>query len=450
MLGLPIINPLHWGFNGTVKQTYDPSGTVRLTLKHSNDKIDFRHFVSQYVPTLKDGHSFQLQHFLFTGILQTMYLSGANFSKCFPVFYGREIVEYSDGGASTADWVMDSWNRKYDMDIYGNFKKAEFEKDEEATHPETWPRLHPRTRYLTEEEKSTVHAGERPLIVITHGLAGGSHEPIIRSLTAKLSMIGGKRFQVVVLNCRGCARSKITNKKLFSAFQTLDLKEFLAREKARNPDRKIYAVGFSFGASLLANYLGEAGDRSDLTAAVTLCNPWDFILCSEKLRNDYWSRKLFSKAITQFLTRLVKVNMGELESPEGSVPEHQPSVENPCLYMCTQSNLERAKRFTQMRQFDDLYTAPSMGFSSADAYYRAGSSINRLHNVQVPLLIINSRDDPVVGPDAIPYTEVKNNPNLLLLTTDLGGHLAYLDENFDSWINLQIASFLYKFDEFIV
>ncbi|SJM85539.1 probable Medium-chain fatty acid ethyl ester synthase/esterase 2 [Zygosaccharomyces bailii] len=449
MSGLPIINPLHWGFNGTVKQTYDPSGTTRLTMRRTKDKIEFRHFVNQYIPTLKDGHSFRLHHFLFTGILQTMYLSTADFSKCFPVFYGREIVEYSDGGASTTDWVMKSWEKKYDLDIYGNYKKLEFERDEEATHPDNWPRLHPRTRYFSEEEKSAVHANEKPLIVIIHGLAGGSHEPMIRSLTAKLSTIAGERFQVVVLNCRGCARSKITNKKLFSAFQTGDLKEFLAREKARHPARKIYAVGFSFGASLLANYLGEVGDKSDLKAAVTLCNPWDFILCSEKMKNDYWSRNLFSKAITQFLTRLVKVNMGELESPEGSVPDHQPSVEDPCLYMCTQSNMERAKKFTQMRQFDDMFTAPSLGFSSAEDYYRAGSSINRLHNVQVPLLIINSKDDPIVGPQAIPYTEAKNNSNVLLLSTDLGGHLAFLNENFDSWINIQIATFLYKFDEFI-
>lgn len=451
MSNLPIINPFNWGFHGTVEHTSSPSGTVKLTLNDDKSKIDFEHFVSQYVPGLKDGSKFTLNKFLFTGILQTMYLSGADFSKCFPVFYGREILKLSDGGSCTVDTVMNSWEKKYDFNQNsGTFNKSEFQKDEQNTHPENWPRLQARTRYLTEKELAEVHDDQRPLVIILHGLAGGSHEPIIRSLTQKLSKNDGEKFQVAVLNCRGCARSKITNKKLFSAFQTGDLKEYIARAKARNPERKIYAVGFSFGASLLAGYLGESGSESNLTAAVTLCCPWNFILCSEKMKKDYWSRNLFSKAITQFLVRLVQVNMGELESPEGSKPESTPSTENPCLYMCTKSKLKEAKSFTQMAEFDGNFTAPSMGFHSAEEYYRAGSAINKLHNVQVPTLIVNSTDDPIIGPDAIPYNEVKMNPNLLLLKTDLGGHLAYLDETWDSWMNVQIASFLQKFDDVVV
>ncbi|GAV50410.1 hypothetical protein ZYGR_0U02660 [Zygosaccharomyces rouxii] len=451
MSNLPIINPFHWGSRGTVKHTSAPSGTTKLTLNHDKTKIDFQHFVSQYVPALKDGSKFKLNNFLFTGILQTMYLSGADYTKWFPVFYGREILELSDGGVCTVDNVMVSWEEKYQLrQNSGSFNKLEFEKDEKDTHPQNWPRLQARTRYLTAKELAEVHDDQRPLVVVLHGLAGGSHETIIRSLTSKLSKIDGGKFQVAVLNCRGCARSKITNKKLFSAFQTGDLKEYLAREKSRNPNRKIYAVGFSFGASLLANYLGETGSESNLTAAVTLCCPWDFLLCAEKMKKDYWSKNLFSKAITQFLVRLVKVNMGELESPEGSKPEFQPDIENPCLYMCTKSNLERAKSFTQMLEFDGTFTAPSMGFSSAEEYYRAGSAINNLHKVQVPTLIINSTDDPIIDASSIPYSQVKMNPNLLLLATDLGGHLAYLDETWDSWMNTHIASFFSTFDEFLV
>lgn len=451
MSNLPIINPLHWGFRGTIKHTSDPSGTTSLTFKDEGSKIKFQDFVSQYIPTLKDGSKFKLNRFLFTGILQTMYLSGADYSKLFPVFYGREIMKLSDGGVCTVDYAMDSWEKKYNLEpTSSNYSKQEFEKDEKDTHPENWPRLQSRTRYLTENELSEVHSDARPLIVVLHGLAGGSHEPIVRSLTGKLSKIGINRFKVAVLNCRGCARSKVSNKKLFSAFQTADLKELIAREKSRNPDRKIYAVGFSFGAALLSNYLGETGPESNLTAAVNFCCPWDFLVCSEKMKKDYWSKNLFSKAITQFLVRLVKVNMGELESPEGTGPEYKPTVKSPCLFMCTQSNLQKAKSFTQMSQFDGFFTAPSIGFPSAEDYYRAASPINQLHNVQVPTLIISATDDPIVGSDAIPYSQSKTNPNLLLLTTDLGGHLAYLDEKWDSWMNFQIASFIYKFDEFLV
>jgi len=39
------------------------------------------------------------------------------------------------------------------------------------------------------------------------------------------------------------------------------------------PNSKIMAVGFSLGANLLVNYLGEEGEYTPLTAAASLCNP---------------------------------------------------------------------------------------------------------------------------------------------------------------------------------
>ena len=109
----------------------------------------------------------------------------------------------------------------------------------------------------------------------------------------------------------------------------MDIREFLQREKERYPNRKLYAVGCSFGATMLGNYLGEEGDKSPLSAAATLCNPWDLLLSALRMTEDWWSKTLFSKNIAQFLTRTVQVNMGELGVPNGSRPDHPPTVKNP-------------------------------------------------------------------------------------------------------------------------
>lgn len=45
-------------------------------------------------------------------------------------------------------------------------------------------------------------------------------------------------------------------------------------------------------------------------------------------------------------------------------------------------------------------------------------------DVKVPLLILNALDDPIVPPQCIPYEEVSANTNLVLATTDKGGHVA--------------------------
>ncbi|CCC68282.1 hypothetical protein NCAS_0B01980 [Naumovozyma castellii] len=444
----PLIKPWNWGYHGTVTQITSKEGTVLIPLKDNKEGIPLAELVSKNVPSLKDGAKFELKPFLFTGILQTLYLGAADFSKKFQVFYGREIVEFSDTGVCTADWVMPSWKQKYNFnEKTSTFDKKAFDLDEKETHPDNWPRLQPRTRYLNEKEMTTIHEDDRPLVVCCHGLAGGSHEPIIRSLTENLSKVGNGKFQVVVLNTRGCARSKITTRNLFTAFHTMDLREFVNREHQKHPNRKIYAVGFSFGGTMLANYLGEEGDKTPIASAAVLCNPWDMVLSGMKTRDDFWTRTLFAKNITDFLTRMVKVNMAELESPDGSKPDHIPTVKNPSYYTFTQENLAKAKDFKLISDFDDVFTAPALGFKNALEYYAAAGSINRLPNIKIPLLVINSTDDPVVGPDPIPNHIIDSNNHLLLCETDIGGHLAYLDKNNDSWSTNQIANYFDKFDE---
>ncbi|KAM3162960.1 Medium-chain fatty acid ethyl ester synthase/esterase 2 [Lachancea thermotolerans] len=441
---LPIFNPFHWGYHGTIEQVSNPNGTVALTLKDEKKPVQFSDFVSREIPGLKDKAKFEVNPLLFTGYLQTLYLGGADFSKSFPVYYGREIVKFSDGGICTADWVMKSWESKYGADT------SSFKTDEQATHPENWPRLHPRTRFLEESEKKDVHNSEKPLVVVLHGLAGGSHEPIIRSLTQDLSNAGDSKFDVVVLNCRGCARSKITTRKLFYAVFTSDIREFIAREKARHPSRKIYAVGFSFGATMLGHYLGEEGEKAPIEAASFLCNPWDLYQSALKMNQDWWSRNLFSKNIAQFLIRLVKVNIKELEFKEGDVMPAEPaSLEHPSFCVFTSKNLRKAREFGSTAEFDNLFTAPCLGFDNAMDYYKACGSIHQLPNIKVPSLIINSKDDPVVGEDSIPYKCAKESDNLVLCVSDLGGHLAFLDKKYNSWATAKIAAFFDKFEELV-
>lgn len=467
----PVMNPLHWGINGTVTHKIGANGTVKLDLKPttnqtiddktidlSEDKkqIPLNKFIDKYVPGLANADKYKLDKKLFTGYLQTMYLGAANFGKSFPVFYGREIVKFNDNGICSADWVMNNqWEDKYQFKAKdGKFNLDQFKIDAQETHPENWPRLHPRTRFLNSEELSDLEIEHRdtnkPLVVVLHGLAGGSHEPIIRSLTNHLSKVDDGKFQVVVLNTRGCARSKISTRALFTAFHYMDIDEFLNREYERNPNRKIYAIGCSFGATMLSNYLGFVGDKSPLSAAAVLCNPWDMVLACEKISNDFWSQKLFSQNITQFLVRMVKVNMKELEVPEGTKPDQEPSVEHPSYLGFTQTNLKKAFKFTKMEQFDSMFTAPALGFKDAMDYYSHASPVNRFDKITVPLLSINAMDDPIIGDEHILKSHIDANPNVMVIETDLGGHLAYLQEDGDSWATRKITDFINAFDKLVV
>ncbi|AGO10663.1 AaceriABR194Cp [[Ashbya] aceris (nom. inval.)] len=448
-MGLPTISPRSWGYRGTITHQPHDEGFAKLPLKDSEKgSVTLAELINQHVPELRDGARFQLHPYLYNGILQTMYLYGADFSQQYKPFYGREIVNYSDGGISTADWAMPGWDERYAGSE--GYDKKQFDADAAKTHPENWPRLQPNTRFLDEEELAEIQKDTRPLVVVAHGLAGGSHETIIRALVTELMKVGKGQFNVVVLNSRGCARSKITNKKLFSAFHTMDIREFINREHARQPERKIYGLGFSFGSVILGNYLGEESDKSPLAGAVCCAGPWDMLSSSKLINDDFWISRLFGKNLVKHLTRMLQVNRNELEYEEGKDPYVEAAPTNPSAHIFTKENLDSTSHMVCTRDFDNAFTAPALGFKNANDYYKAGSPVNIVNKIRVPTLLINSMDDPLVGGEGyLPVDKLRNNKHILLCTTDIGGHLAYLDKNYTPWMAGRVAEFLSKMDTLV-
>ncbi|KAH3679495.1 hypothetical protein WICMUC_000940 [Wickerhamomyces mucosus] len=413
------------GFIGTVEQ-YHSKDTIKLALKNGADAnalIPLDKFFNESLPELRTGSKFYLHPLLFNGNLQTLYLNTADYSKTWNVQYGRRIINFDHngsihkGGSTTADFVLKSES------------KEEFDdKFNENPPPEDWPKQHPGVRFLNKTEISNQNSDDtKPMVIICHGLGGGSHEPIIRCISEELHKRG---FETVVLNSRGCARTKISTPELFYGLQTDDLRSFVKLLRTSYPNRPFYAIGSSFGATILSNFLGEEGDKSDFVAAATLSNPWDMTDSTYRISSSFISRKLFLPAITSTLTRLVKSNRDVLLEDEFFSKEK--------IYA----------KYNSTPEFDDAFTAPLYGFNTAFDYYRHTSSSNRLPKIQTPLLIINSTDDPTVGVVSIPIPEVEANPYLILAKTNIGGHLAYLKSDLkSSWAVDRIADFFSKFNK---
>ena len=74
-----------------------------------------------------------------------------------------------------------------------------------------------------------------------------------------------------------------------------------------------------------------------------------------------------------------------------------------------------------LREFDDVLTAPLHGFADADDYYASADARPFLPRIRVPVLLIQSRDDPISSPDAIPCEQVASNPHLLAAFAPGGG-----------------------------
>jgi predicted alpha/beta-fold hydrolase len=84
----------------------------------------------------------------------------------------------------------------------------------------------------------------------------------------------------------------------------------------------------------------------------------------------------------------------------------------------------RSADYRTIRRFDETVTAPLAGFSSSDAYYNFGSSIEELPSIQAPTTILIDEHDPIVPAhlfDRAAYSETTR-----LVKTQYGGHVGYL------------------------
>ena len=91
----------------------------------------------------------------------------------------------------------------------------------------------------------------RPQLVVLHGLSGGSHEVYLRETIEPLIRSG--KWEILVVNSRGCAYSRITSGVLYNARATWDVRQVVKWLRVKFPNRPLFGLGFSLGANILTN-----------------------------------------------------------------------------------------------------------------------------------------------------------------------------------------------------
>lgn len=101
-------------------------------------------------------------------------------------------------------------------------------------------------------------------------------------------------FQVGQLVCCGgrahtsaCAPHRLTRSPLHVAASLLcaltSHPQVIAHVRACYPSSTLFAAGWSLGANILVNYLGEQGPDTPLEAAVSMCNPFDLTISNRHI-----------------------------------------------------------------------------------------------------------------------------------------------------------------------
>ncbi|KAI0019661.1 AB-hydrolase YheT [Xylariomycetidae sp. FL0641] len=341
-----------------------------------------------------------LNPLLFNGHLQTVWTATKAHGP--PIHYKRKIFE--------AD--HETFNGSFAVDF-----ATETFADDEAD-----PSLPPRTAYLSPVELHKMGSDDsRPMLVVLHGLSGGSHEIYLRYAIAPL--IEGGEWEACVVNSRGCARSKITTGLLYNARATWDTRQVVRWLRRTYPNRPLFGLGFSLGACILTNYLGEEGSDCQLKGAVAVANPWNLEIGSKWLKSTFIGHEVYQTALGSSLKKLANRHKEEIEK-------------------YTNVDMSNLFEIKYLYEFDRAYQCPTWGYPTEDAYYRDASSVDALLNVRVPLLAINAVDDPIATYLALPEAEAQQNPYTVLCTTSLGGHLGWFEIGGGRWHTKPICNFL--------
>ena len=264
---------------------------------------------------------------------------------------------------------------------------------------------------------------DAPLLVIFHGLEGGSCSHYVLSMITKLQELG---WRAAVVHFRGCSGSPNRLPRAYHAGDSAEIDWVLHRihrqKNFPNSAVPVFAVGVSLGGNALLKWLGEQGEqaRQLLDGVVTVSVPLDLAAAGRTLASGF---NLFYTR--HFLDTLKRKALDKLDRYPGL-------FDSTALAACT-----------TLYEFDNIVTAPLHGFRDARDYWDQSSSKPWLKHIAVSTLVINARNDPFMPASALPQPEEVSSAVILEFPEE-GGHAGFLDSPFPgklTWLPERVISF---------
>lgn len=223
-----------------------------------------------------------------------------------------------------------------------------------------------------------------------------------------------KRYVVAVLHRRGLVRERpmtIKTTKFCSYADTKDMDTFYGVIKGLYPGVPTIGVGVSAGGNHMAKSL-----NSQYLAIDAFVN----IACANDILRSYrvlCSSNMYDSVLSMGWRRVAKNH------------PHLP------VY----NGIGSMARLTEM----DNAMCLRLGYKDLVEYYKSQSSWEDLLFSNIPTLCMASKDDIMLGSTAAMYEDVaRRNTNVIAVTTKLGGHAGWLQNDMTSWMDRVVVEFI--------
>lgn len=267
-----------------------------------------------------------------------------------------------------------------------------------------------------------VGRGEKgPLIVMLHGFEGSIASHYAQGMLATIREHG---WRCVFMHFRGCSGEPNRLPRGYHSGETVDLQNVIEILRQREPETPLGAIGYSLGGNVLLKWMGETGSHNPLQAAIAVSVPYELHKAAARIQKGFsrFYQWYFLKCLRDRLAYKFKM---------------VPSPVNPDLLNVIRS----------IHDFDNTFTAPLHGFRDAAEYYEISSARQYLKHIQVPTLLVHSKDDPFMTEDVVPQpSDLSEHVQLEL--TEYGGHVGFISGRYpwrpEYWLDKRASLYFSK------
>ncbi|CAN7185042.1 YheT family hydrolase [Massilia sp. LjRoot122] len=255
----------------------------------------------------------------------------------------------------------------------------------------------------------------KPLVVLFHGLEGSSNSHYARSLMDALRERG---WSGAVPHFRGCSGEANLMPRFYHSGDAAEV-EWIVRKLHARAHGPVFAAGVSLGGNALLRWLGESRHGAEIVdAACAVSAPLDLARGGAALSSGF--NMLYTR---MFLQTLKPKCLAKLERYPG---------------LFDRAALLGAR---DLYAFDNVVTAPLHGYKDTDDYWHRASARHVLHEITVPTLVLNARNDPFLPGEHLPATASKA---VTLEYPEEGGHVGFAVGPFPGridWLPRRILDF---------
>jgi predicted alpha/beta-fold hydrolase len=252
----------------------------------------------------------------------------------------------------------------------------------------------------------------QPFVVLFHGLEGSSRSHYARALMAALAARG---WSGAIPHFRGCSGEPNRAPRFYHSGDAEEVDWIVRRLHARATG-DFFAAGVSLGGNALLRWLGESQHSAAFVdAACAISAPLDLARGGAAL--SVGLNRLYTR---MFLKTLKPKALAKLDQFPG---------------LFDRDALLQARDF---HAFDNVVTAPLHGYRDTDDYWNRASARHVLHDITVPTLVLNARNDPFLPGEHLPATA---SAAVTLEYPEHGGHVGFSADGTNSWLAQRILAF---------